>query len=109
MECYRKSSGRPHLGAGVGDELGRVEIVAVEGGAAGIAIAARTGAERLSEVEPHVDGVADLLDRALRQQVDVLVVRVVVVLGRLGQRRARPFRQPDPRLKSETPWLLTFP
>ena len=85
-----------YLVAGIRDELGGVEIVAVEGGAAGVAVASRTGAQRLGEVEPHVDGVADLLHRALRQQVDVLVVRVVVVLGGLcRQGGARALRQSD--------------
>lgn len=70
-----------------------MQVVAVQRGAAGIPVPPGTGAKRLGEVQPHVDGVANLLDRALGQQVDVLVVRVVVVLGGLRQRRARTLGQ----------------
>lgn len=82
-----------YLGAGVGDEFGGVEVVAVEGCAARVPVPPRTGAQGLGEVEPYVNGVANLLHGALGQQINVLVVRVVVVLGGLGQGGARTLRQ----------------
>lgn len=86
------------LGPRIGHQLGRVQVVAVQGRAAGVPIPSGTGAQRLREVEPNVNGVAHLLNGALRQQVDMLIVRVVVILGRFRECRARSLRQPYPRL-----------
>lgn len=52
----------------------------------------------MREVQSDVNGVAHLLNRALRQQIDVLIVRIVVILGRFRERRAGPLRQSYPRL-----------
>lgn len=85
--------------ARVRHQFRRVQVVAVEGGATRVSISARTGAQWLREVQPHVNGVADLLNRALRQQVDVLIVRIVVILGGLGQRGACAFGKSHTRLQ----------
>jgi len=61
-------------------QLRRVQVVGIEARRAGLLVPRRAGAQRLRVVEAHVHSVAHLLHGALGQQVDVLVVRVVVVL-----------------------------
>lgn len=87
------------LGPWIGDQFGRVQVVAVQGCATGVPVPSGTGAQRLSEVQSDVNGVAHLLNGALRQQINMLIVRIVVILGRFGERRARPLRQSYPRLQ----------
>jgi len=88
------------LGSRIGHQLGRVQVVAVQGCATRVPVPPGTGAQRLGEIQPNVDSVAHLLNGALRQQVDMLIVRVVVILGRFRERRARPLRQSYPRLQN---------
>lgn len=77
-----------------------MQVVAVQGCATGVPVPSGTGAQRLGEVQSDVNSVAHLLDGAFRQQVDMLIVRVVMILGRLGERRARPLGQSYPRLRN---------
>jgi len=88
------------LGPRIGHQLGRVQVVAVQGCATGVPVPSGTGAQRLREVQSDVNSVAHLLNGALRQQVDMLIVRVVVILGRFRERRTCPLRQSYPRLKN---------
>lgn len=55
-----------NLGPRVGDQLRSVEVVAVERGAARVAVPSWTGAQRLSKIQSNVNGIADLLNCALR-------------------------------------------
>lgn len=91
------------LGSRIGHQLGRVEIIAVQRRAARVPVPSGAGAKRLREIQSHVNRVAYLLNGALRQQVDMLIVRVVVILGRFRERRARSLRQSNPRLRIVTP------
>lgn len=81
-----------NLGSRVGDQLRSVEIVAVERGAARIAVSSWTGAQRLGKVQSNVNRIANLLNRAFWQQVDVLIMRIIMILGRLCQSCARTLR-----------------
>lgn len=69
-----------------------MEIVAVEGRTARVTVAIRAGAQRLRKIQSDVDRVANLLNRTFREQVNVLIVRVVVILGGFCKGRAGAFR-----------------
>lgn len=88
------------LGSWIGHQLGRVQVVAIQGCATGVPVPSGTGAQRLGEIQSDVNSVAHLLNGAFRQQVDMLIVRIVVILGRFCERRARPLRQSYPRLQN---------
>lgn len=57
---------RESLGSRVGDQLCSVEIIAVERSAARVAVSSWTGAQRLGKIQSNVNGIANLLNRALR-------------------------------------------
>ena len=48
------------------DQLRSVEVVAVERGAARVAISPWTGTQRLSKIQSNVNGIANLLNRTFR-------------------------------------------
>lgn len=62
----RQCNSTANLGSWVGDQLRSVEVVAVERGAARVAISPWTGTQRLSKIQSNVNGIANLLDRAFR-------------------------------------------